>query len=207
MCGRYAQTGHVPTISVLIHGMEHLVPMDSTHAGNLAPTMQGTVIVLEDGVPVQRTMRWGLVPHFAKEIGTFATFNARGETVATSPAFRRAFAQQRCLVPCAGFYEWAKVEGSKKKVPHFFSLASGEPMMMAGLWDRARINGAELLSYTIVTTTPNDLVAQFHHRMAVILQQADWGTWLDPRINDIATLQGLVRPLPAELMQERVAAI
>ncbi len=207
MCGRYAQAGHVPTISVLIHGMEHLVPMDAAGGGNLAPTMQGTVIVLEDGVPVARAMRWGLVPHFAKEIGTYATFNARGETVATSPAFRRAFAQQRCLVPCAGFYEWARVEGSRKKVPHLFTLASGEPMMMAGLWDRARIGGEELLSYTIVTTTPNDLVGRFHHRMAVILERADWGTWLDPRMNDVAALQALVRPLPASLMRECVASV
>ncbi len=207
MCGRYAVAGHVPSISLLLDGVEHRVELDLPESGNLAPTMQGAVIVLEEGVPVQQTMRWGLVPHFAREIGKYSTFNARGETAATSPAYRRSFAQRRCLVPCAGFYEWAKVEDAKKKVPHFFSLADGSMMMMAGLWDRARIDGQDLLSYTIVTTTPNDLVGQFHHRMAVILQQEDWGAWLDPDLNDVSVVQEFVKPLAPELMQERVVTL
>lgn len=202
MCGRYQQAGHVPTITLLIDRLER-DEADSLPPGNLAPTMQGAVILREGARYVQRRMRWGLVPHFAKEIGTFATFNARGETVATSPAFRSAFRNRRCLVPCQGFYEWKAVPGQKKKVPHLFTLKSGEPFVMAGLWDRATIGGEELLSYTIVTTTPNELVAQYHHRMAVMLHERDIERWLDPGFGDVAALQELLVPYPAELMSVR----
>lgn len=209
MCGRYSSGDQTSFLEAL--GAEILSP--ATHPGmNLAPSQAGTVILREGDRLVARQMRWGLVPRFAKEIGKYATFNARSETLATSPAFRTSFRDRRCLIPCEGFYEWKVLPGQEnvkrpKKQPYKFTMQNGEPFAMAGLWDRATINGEELLSYTIVTTTPNDLVAQYHHRMAVILHPQDYETWLDPKHQDTAALQRLLVPFPAHQMKAEPASV
>ena len=81
-------------------------------------------------------LRWGLVPFWAKDekIG-YSTINARAETVRTKPAFREAFKRGRCIVPASGFYEW-RAEGGKGKQPYSFRRGDGEPLSMAGLWER-----------------------------------------------------------------------
>lgn len=114
--------------------------------------------------------------------------NARGETLDQKPSFRTAYRKQRCLILADGFYEWALDEQTNAKIPHFFYLkASGEaneeqrqPFAFAGLWDRwlRREDGAEILTCTIITTTPNDVVGQYHARMPVILPPEHYAEWL-----------------------------
>ena len=152
-------------------------------------------------------MRWGLVPYFAKDLKSFgfSTINARAESLTTTATFRGPFERRRCLVPADGFYEWKKLiadtapqpevrdtlfgpeetaKPAKKKAveakkPYAFTLANDEPFAFAGLWDVWKDPaGTPLESYTIITTTPNELTATVHNRMPVILRPQDYDLWL-----------------------------
>jgi putative SOS response-associated peptidase YedK len=158
------------------------------------------VVRLNDGQRALKPMRWGLIPSWAKDptIGN-SLINARGETVASKPAFRAAFKSRRCLIPTTGFYDWAPA-GGKKKQPLHIRMSDGQPFALAGLWERwSDSEGATLESCTIITTAANELMRPFHDRMPVILAPADYGTWLDPTTPP-AALHALLRPFPAEGM-------
>jgi putative SOS response-associated peptidase YedK len=125
--------------------------------------------------------------------------NARGETVATKPAFRKAIRERRCLILADGFYEWQ--ERGRHKQPLFVRLANGRPFAFAGLWERwGGPDGTALDSCAIVTTTANDLLRPLHDRMPVILAPKDYDLWLDPSLQDVECLLPLLRPYPAEEM-------
>jgi putative SOS response-associated peptidase YedK len=124
---------------------------------NVAPTDLQPITRLHDGAVEQITARWGLIPHWAKDekLG-FKCINARAETIATTPSFRNAYKLgQRCLVPANGFFEWETRPDGKQ--PFYFTNPEGSLLAFAGLWDKWRKpDGTELLSYTIITTAPND---------------------------------------------------
>ncbi|MBU9711408.1 SOS response-associated peptidase [Evansella tamaricis] len=123
-------------------------------------------------------MRWGLIPSWAKDekIG-YKMINARSETIHEKPSFRSIVNRRHCLIVANGFYEWKK-EGGKKQ-PYFIHLSSGEPIVMAGLWDRwISSTGTEVVSCTILTTEANDFMRKLHHRMPVILDREKGGAWL-----------------------------
>ena len=147
-----------------------------------------------------RLARWGLVPSWAKDPAIGAKLiNARAETLAEKPSFKRALESRRCLVPADGFYEWAR-KGSRK-IPHRFTLKDGGLFAFAGLRETWREPGGGLLeSFTIVTTQANDLLKSVHDRMPVILRREDEPLWLDPKTGATAEVKGLLRPFPAEDM-------
>ena len=125
--------------------------------------------------------------------------NAQAETAATKPAFRAAFRKRRCLILADGFYEWKKED--RHKQPFHIRLRHGRPFAFAGLgehWEGRE--GAPIDSCTILTATPNDLVQPLHHRMAVILPASEYTLWLDPDVQELESLQPLLRPYPAEEM-------
>ena len=125
--------------------------------------------------------------------------NARAETVAEKPAYRKAFASQRCLVPASGFYEWKKTDDGK--VPHYIHLKSGELFAFAGLYDVWHDEqGREVHTYTIITTEPNALMYEIHDRMPVILPRAAWDQWLSPDEQDVELIGKLLVPAPSELI-------
>ena len=200
MCGRFTLTSLDDQIADLFEVLD--VPERSTRY-NIAPTQNIIVITRADVAPnrvttdarkVATSMRWGLVPHFAKSIEGLSTFNARSETVTEKPTFSSAFEQRRCLIPADGFYEWANA-GSYRQPYRFVSEDRGL-FAFAGLWDRwVTESGETLLSATILTTTPNSVVEKFHDRMPVILDANDWGRWLAP---DTASLDALalLKPCP-----------
>ncbi len=166
---------------------------------NIAPTLS-IPIVVEDA-PGQRQIElahWGLTPH--KQTGKgFLAFNARAETIAERPLFRRLLPHARCLIPGDGFIEWAKT--GKARDPHFFGLADGELFAFAGLLDRWTDEaGQPRAACTIITTTPNDLVGKVHDRMPVILPRDEEATWLDPRITAAGELLPLLAPYPSDAM-------
>ena len=165
---------------------------------NIAPTQTAPVIRM-NGNRHLAMCRWGLIPSWAsdKAIGA-RLLNARSESVATKPAFRSAFKQRRCLVPADGFYEWQKA-GSKKQ-PFFFRPVNDRPFAFAGLWETWHKDDQALESFTILTTEANALLRPLHDRMPVILAPEDFAVWLDPRMQDLQTLQPLLRPYPAEGM-------
>ena len=147
-------------------------------------------------------MRWGLVPFWSKDgKASFSTINAKSETVATSPAFRDAWKQRRCLVPADWFYEWQKID-EKKKQP--FAIAAKDDTMFAfaGLWEtwKDKATGQKLRTYSILTTDPNDLMEPIHNRMPVILHRRDYERWLAPT-DPAHLLIDLLKPYPTEEMK------
>ncbi len=169
---------------------------------NIAPSQNVFAAIenRETGAREFRHFRWGLVPSWAKDpaIGG-RLINARSETAATKPAFRKPLRERRCLIPADGFYEW-KREGSRKQ-PYYITRRDGEPFAFAGLWDRwLPPDGQPLETCTILTTTPNDVVQRLHDRMPVMLPAASYTLWLDPNLRDLEPLQALLRPYDAEEM-------
>jgi putative SOS response-associated peptidase YedK len=148
-----------------------------------------------------RLMRWGLVPHWAKDLSVGnRMINARGETVAEKPSFRRAFHERRCLILADGFYEWQR-EG-KRKQAYYVARRDREPFAFAGLWEvwQPPGGGDAVESCTIITTDANELVGEFHHRMPVILDAEHHDLWLDADADEQSLLE-LLRPYPADLME------
>lgn len=150
---------------------------------NLSPTDPVTVVRLseEDGGREMAEARWGLVPHWVDEPADFdlTLINARSETAAEKPAFRDAFRARRCLLPADGFYEWVRVNGGKQ--PWFVHRADDRPFAFAGLWDRWEgPDGRRLESATILTCEPDEVVAELHDRMPVVLPPDRWDGWMDP---------------------------
>jgi putative SOS response-associated peptidase YedK len=125
--------------------------------------------------------------------------NARSETAATRPAFRKSLRERRCLILADEFYEW-KREGSRKQ-PYYIKLRDGEPFAFAGLWDHwAPADGQPRETCTILTTTPNDLVQLSHDRMPVILPSSAYALWLDSAMRDVDPVHALLTSHPAEEM-------
>jgi putative SOS response-associated peptidase YedK len=203
MCGRYTLSKKERLAEMLRErfAFDEFSDIRLVPRFNIAPTQQIPVIVNE-GSRKLISARWGLVPAWAKDekIGS-ALVNARCETVASKAAFRSAFKTRRCLVPADGFYEWQKT--GLGKVPHHFTLNDDALFAFAGLWESWRNpNGEEIRSISLITTTPNVLVAPVHDRMPVILKPEKEGAWLDAATPP-DSLMGMLAPYPAERMNAR----
>jgi putative SOS response-associated peptidase YedK len=203
MCGRVVQKTPLSEIRVLFETVNRVPNAAPTYNG--APTDTLPAVRLDrDGRRSLDLLRWGLVPWWSKDIKMGARcINAMAETVATKPAFRDAFSRgQRCIVPVDAFYEWKKIGAAKQ--PYAMISADGQPLAMAGLWERwrDRAEGDVLQSFTIITTVPNELCAAIHDRMPVILPREKWATWLGKHEADADELRWMIlRPYPAALMR------
>jgi putative SOS response-associated peptidase YedK len=141
-----------------------------------------------------------LIPHWAKDPKiAYKTINARAETVDTALSYRQAFEKRRCLIPANGFYEWRTISGMK--VPFSIGLKNDCPFVCAGLWEGWKDPSTDqwLRTSTIITGDPNDLVAQIHTRMPVILPEEHHGKCLG-EVED-GGLKGLLKPFPADQMK------
>jgi putative SOS response-associated peptidase YedK len=141
------------------------------------------------------TMRWGLVPRWADDRRIAAKLiNARSETLTEKPAFREAFAKRRCILPMSLFFEFD--ETSRYRI----SRKDGQAMAVAGLWEARKWEGEPLVTCTLITTTPNELIARVHDRMPVILHEEDYEAWLDPSLSDVCALQPMLVPFESDQM-------
>jgi putative SOS response-associated peptidase YedK len=151
-----------------------------------------------------RVVRWGLVPSWAKDPSMGGRLiNARAETVDSKPAFRKAFARRRCLLPADGYYEWQprEVDGRTIKQPYYISRADGGPLAMAGIYELWRDQAvpddherAWLWTAAIITTNAPDELGRIHDRMPMIIGADSWTDWLDPASDDPADLRALLAP-------------
>jgi putative SOS response-associated peptidase YedK len=209
MCGRYT----IRTLQPVVDMFGLALPEDFPPRYNIAPTADVPVVRAaapaegKEPTPGARRLdllHWGLVPSWADDpsVGN-RMINARAETAAERPAFRKAMQQRRCLIPADGFYEWKKLEPAKArgghKQPYLFRMKGDKPFAFAGLWETWWKGGEKLESFTILTTSPNELVATVHDRMPVIVAPRDYDRWLDPRRN-ATDVQDLLRPYPAAEM-------
>ena len=166
---------------------------------NIAPTQD--VLGIRQGTVGREAawFRWGLVPPGAKTLKLGAKLiNARAETVFKTAAFARAVRTQRCLIAADGFIEWKKI--GQRRHPFHIRRTDGEVFAMAGVWQRWSHEGRTTETCSVLTTSPNALVAPLHNRMPVILQTDVYDAWLDPTNQATETLQPLLVPLPAEMM-------
>ena len=171
---------------------------------NGAPTHDFPIVRRNpQGVRSLDLLRWGLVPHWSKdEKPSFSTINAKAETLAEKPTFREAWRKgRRCVVPLDAFYEWKMLPNGKKQ-PYAITRVDGGLMALAGLWEsKILADGAILRSFTIITTAANELLAQLHDRMPVILAVEDVPHWLGETEASFDEIAALMRPCPADWLE------
>ena len=197
MCGRYTLAAPVNELVEQFDIDEY--PSSITTSYNIAPTQEVAAVIAEDEKRKLEMLRWGLVPAWTDDpsIGN-RMINARSETVAEKPSFRKAFKDRRCLVLSDGFYEWRRTPDGKQ--PYYIHLKDGSPFAFAGLWESWR-DAQEIRSCTIITTEANELVGDIHNRMPVILAPEDYSLWLDPDFKEREALTSLLRPYPNDAME------
>ena len=197
MCGRYVLRSTPQRIREAfgIEGPDTAHSEEWRPRYNIAPSQVAPVVRLVESERHLDLLRWGLIPSWAKD-SSIATklINARSETAATKPAFRKAFRSHRCVVPADGFYEWQQLASGKQ--PHFIHRKDGELMALAGLWEHWAPPGTSesVQTFTILTTAANRWMQRLHDRMPVVLKGDELARWLDPGAQ-AAELQQLLKPL------------
>ena len=200
MCGRFTLTTPTETIASLFPG---LLLNDAKPRFNIAPT-QLIACVRQDANKEYETatLRWGLVPFWAKDLKIGARMiNARAETVGEKPAYRSAFKKRRCVVLADGYIEWKKVDDGKQ--PYHITMNQGDlAFAMAGLWETwtDKSNGEVVESCTVITTDASPSLNEIHDRMPVILDREQFGFWLDNEFFDNDKLQSMLTPMADGLM-------
>jgi putative SOS response-associated peptidase YedK len=207
VCGRYSASKDPATLAAEFDAIDDTGSADTRADYNVAPTREKVTVVQrhprdEEGNPDPdttvrslRVMRWGLIPHWAKDKSIGAKMiNARSESAATKPAFKSSLARRRCLVPADGWYEWRR--DGKIKQPFFMTSTDGSSLAFAGLWatwrDKAEPESEPLTSYTVLTTDAIGQLTEIHERMPLLLPRESWAAWLDPDLEDASDL--LVAP-------------
>lgn len=200
MCGRYSLTSSIESLSNMF-GTDWTSPFKPRY--NIAPTQQALVVRTSpsDNKLHIDHLKWGLIPSWAKDpsIGNHM-INARSEKVDEKPSFKSALKHRRCIIPASGFYEWQAVGG--KKHPSYFKLKDSEIMMFAGIWDHWKTPDGEVIeTFSILTTSSNELIKPLHDRMPVILDPEYKDIWLDSQLSEPGQLKCLLLPLKSDLME------
>jgi putative SOS response-associated peptidase YedK len=199
VCGRYTLRTPVEELAERF-GVDGPLPEEYAPSYNVAPSREVLAVYGddEDG-RAMGLFTWGLVPSWSRASKP-GPINARAETVAEKPSFRRSFRGRRALVPADGYYEW-KGDGGGPKQPYYFTVRGGEPFAFAGLWDVWHEGQEdELRTCALITTKPNPLAATVHDRMPAILPPSAYADWLDPE-SDPEDLLHLLEPYPPDEME------
>jgi len=199
MCGRYTLTAAVEQLQSRFQ-FDTPVP-EYAPSYNIAPSQEVLAVIRDEAHNRGGWLRWGLVPSWAKDpkVG-YRMINARAESAAEKPSFRRALRQRRCLILADGYYEWQRHDG--QKIPMYLRLRSREAFAFAGLWERWRdADGNTLVTCAILTTEANVWMQPVHHRMPVILEAEQEALWLDRSVTEPEALQPLLEPLHADMLE------
>lgn len=221
MCGRYAscfehgELADLYEIAEMGDSLAHTEP-----SWNVTPQQQTRIILTHPVTPDSprplrrhhrghrslQAARWGLVPSWAKDLRIGARmFNARIESVASKPAYRRALASRRCIIPANGYYEWQTVRNpSAVKTPYYFTAEDEAPLSFAGFYEFWRdpslspddpvYNAPDgwLVTVTIITAPAFAHLAHVHHRRPIALNPTMVDEWLDPEVDDAPHLLALL---------------
>jgi len=211
MCGRYVVAYDPET---LVSGFSVVRVPVFPKRWNVAPQSAVPVVYeTKEGERVAELMRWGLLPHWAKDPALGHKLNnARADGLFDKPSFRQAARRRRCLLPASGFYEWQALPSGKQpwyitpKPPPAREAGAPALFAMAGLFEAWRPPGAAegaewQLTCCVITTEPNALMAPIHDRMPVMLAREHWAEWLSRDVQDPALLAPLLRPAPPENMR------
>lgn len=210
MCGRFPLTSPLAEMRRVFRFDErpNLAPRYNVAPTQTVPIVRNRsdremAIIRQAGEGAGRELvmaRWGFIPSWAKDASIgYKMINARAEGITEKPAFRAAFKARRCIIPADGFYEWQRRPDGTKQ-PYLIRRRDGAPIGFAGLWEtwKDRGSGEEITSCTIITCPPNELMAELHNRMPVILDPADYDLWLDAQ--HPAGIE-LLRPCPADWLE------
>ncbi len=194
MCGRFSQSKSKQDIKKRFN--LKLLPETIEPLFNIAP-QRDVLAILNDAPEEMRYAHWGLIPSWSKDIKTpYSMINARCETITEKPTFKRLIKSRRCLIIADSFFEWKKE--SVKKVPYRIMLKDEGLFAFAGIWDVWEKEGVTITSCSIITTTPNPLVAAIHDRMPVILEPNNERQWL--LSDSLDEVLRLLKPYPQEQM-------
>ncbi|WP_026424476.1 SOS response-associated peptidase [Actinokineospora inagensis] len=214
MCGRYASAKDPATLAAEFDAVDTMGDSAPDLDYNVAPTKDVVTVVQRhprtpEGVDTGRTertlrvMKWGLVPSWAKNAaGGAKMINARSESAAEKPAFRKSLAERRCIIPADGWFEWRRDKTAKQ--PFYTTPRDGGSLAMAGLWttwrDRADPKAPILITCAVLTTDAVGPIADIHDRMPLLLAPGSWATWLDPDATDVTDVAELLAPPPLDLV-------
>jgi putative SOS response-associated peptidase YedK len=203
VCGRFAFYSPAEATAALF-GAGNVEPIESRY--NIAPTQEIAAIRHDaDGKLELASLRWGLVPFWAKEasIGN-RMINARAETVAEKPSFRNAYRKRRSLILADGFYEWHR-EGDVK-TPWYISQASNEAFAFAGLWEdwTDKETGESLQTTAIVTTAADNFMSRLHSRMPVLLTPETAKRWMAGDMQILDEASAIYPPMQAWPVESKV---
>lgn len=203
MCGRFTQQRPASELADIFAAEPLADELGPRY--NVAPTDDAFVVVQREDRRAITAYRWGLVPHWSPDLkGGSRMFNARAETITSSPAFREAFKRRRCLVPVDSFYEW-KREGTLRQ-PYRVVRDDGRPLALAGLWAGWKDPEGDTVrrTFTIVTTTPNAALADLHDRMPVVIEDGAWDGWLATDAGPVEPSELLAMLRPADDLGLRI---
>ncbi|MEV6242377.1 SOS response-associated peptidase [Lentzea sp. NPDC051838] len=196
MCGRYASTKDPALLAAEFDAVDGTGDEAPGADYNIAPTKHVMAVVERkpaedaDGEELERSirvMRWGLVPHWAKDLsGAAKMINARAESVLEKPAYKQSAMKRRCIIPAAGWYEWQPAEGRKQ--PYFMTLGDEVSLAMAGIWSVWWKDDVPTVTCAVLTTDSIGALTEVHNRMPLLLPQDRWSAWLDPTSLDPSEL-------------------
>jgi putative SOS response-associated peptidase YedK len=181
MCGRFIQKKSAKEYGVLFKA--RATGPGRAPSWNIPPGQP--VMAVREKAPGEGpelwTPVWGLIPHWARERGSFHTINARIETVDTKPAYRDSFRRRRCLITSEGYYEWQERPAGKQ--PFFIHRPDGRTFALAGLWDAwTEPGGTGIETFTIIVRPARPDMLFIHDRMPALLSEERWGPWMDPAL-------------------------
>jgi len=203
MCGRFALIADTQSLEKRYHTPQLEIELFPNN--NISPGMMIPVVVDTGEIHIEQ-MKWGFIPYWAKdpEIGN-RLINARAETIAEKPAFRKSFATKRCLIPATGFYEWGIQEDGTKR-PYYIHIKDQEIMSLAGLWDEWLDAEKHVFrTCAIITTQANSAIASIHERMPVIFKDADEAVWLSEE-NNTKDLMNCLQPYSSSDINIKLAS-
>ena len=199
MCGRFAQAIVHDQLQKLAKELRVQITSEQLELSyNVAPTHTVMAIVAKEAIRYTGFFRWGLIPSWMKEMPARALINVRSESIAEKPSFKASFIRRRAIVPVNGFYEWRVGD----KAPFYIQAANGELLYLGAIYDVwESSDGSYLPSLGIITTAANTFMSALHHRMPLIMNNADLDAFLDPKLQDIKELKQILCPAPEDLLK------
>ncbi len=200
MCGRFAFFAEKEELEELFPGIQLMFWPGKRY--NIAPG-QDILALISSGLYLAKSLRWGLVPSWAKDpsIGN-KMINARAETIAEKPSFKKSFLHRRCVFPASGFFEWKHI--GKNKIPHFIRFRTGKLMLFAGLYDQwQKPDGTALASGTIITRPAIPAYADIHNRMPAILRYRTALQWISEKESELENLKQIL----GEIDEDEIEAL
>jgi putative SOS response-associated peptidase YedK len=192
MCGRYYLNLSIEDIMEIYGIRESIIEYEPK--SEIYPS-EKSVVITNNGKKEIKLFKWG----FSSPYGKNLIINARSETIDIKPTFRESFLFRRCLIPANGFFEWEKKEG--KSIKHRIHLKDDSIFSMAGIYSIFKDkHGNKYEAFTIITTSPNQLISKIHHRMPAIIDKKYEDLWLDSSVKDAKLLKGVLKPFNGNLV-------